>query len=33
MLQLSARRRTVFSVAQEAEPGLTPIVGRLVRME
>ena len=26
-------RRTVFTVAQEAEPGLTPIVGRLVRME
>lgn len=26
-------RRTVFAVAQEAEPGLSPIIGRLVRME
>jgi hypothetical protein len=26
-------RRTVFAVAREAEPGLTPIIGRLVRME
>jgi hypothetical protein len=26
-------RRIVFSVAQGAEPGLTPIIGRLVRLE
>lgn len=26
-------RRTVFSIDQKAEPGLTPIIGRLVRIE